>query len=520
MSQTKFLKARQEDQNLRNDLSKDLRREHFVFGFDKDNTYKTKYGEAMKEHKLEDFKATRQEMENLRKDLRKEHYALGTDKDPKSLFQTSAASTFVKYDNPDRAQLSKDTKNDLRSCHFVLGYNQDPKKSDYKINFGEKNIDQEVFKDRKDQVNALRQHHPVFNDDGNYFSTLYNETTNKQYDPQLLHQGKSKKQIQDQIVELRKTNLLMGTNQPNYISEQQQEFGDKGFARNDLVDIDLKGTNFRLGIDPNQYNTTFKDTFTGQYVAPDKGKTQELLQDLRKEHYSLGNDKANYKSENKRNFVEYTKEQLQDKPDLSELYKSHFRIGGPSQNTNNENRYKSDYKSNYQERDPIQNDSLRNDRTDRCSNIVLGSDKNNDQFVSEAKANMKDFSKDNNRGTVDPKLAKDLRGTHYNFGTDNPEYVTQHQAQFTDKSHLGGKQTLEEALKKDLRRNHFEYGTQSNEYNTTHQEIGKNQGLPSKLDPKLAKELRSHHFVHGIYGNNYDTTYKVSHKDFTKDEFY
>lgn len=40
----------------------------------------------MKEHPLLEFGETKNEMEKLRKDLRKEHYSLGTDKDPKTLF--------------------------------------------------------------------------------------------------------------------------------------------------------------------------------------------------------------------------------------------------------------------------------------------------------------------------------------------------------------------------------------------------------------------------------------------------
>lgn len=68
------------------------------------------------------------------------------------------------------------------------------------------------------------------------------------------------------------------------------------------------------------------------------------MKDLRKEHYDLGHDPSNYVSENTRTFVEHSKEALLDKPDLSELYRSHFSVGGHSMNIPTDKRYLSDYK--------------------------------------------------------------------------------------------------------------------------------------------------------------------------------
>lgn len=136
----------------------------------------------------------------------------------------------------------------------------------------------------------------------------------------------------------------MGTNNPGYNSEAMEEFGNKGYARNDLLDVDLRSTNYILGTDKDIYKTTVRETYKGEFVPPDSGKTKELVKDLRQEHYSLGNDKANYLSENARTYVQFSKEELGDKPDLSALYKSHFVLGGPSGNISNEKRYLSDYK--------------------------------------------------------------------------------------------------------------------------------------------------------------------------------
>lgn len=49
---------------------------------------------------------------------------------------------------------------------------------------------------------------------------------------------------------------------------------------------------------------------------------------------------------------------------------------------------------------------------------------------------MLDFSKENEPGKLNKELAKDLRGTHYKFGTDDTEFRSQNQDTFTDKSKL------------------------------------------------------------------------------------
>lgn len=59
-------------------------------------------------------------------------------------------------------------------------------------------------------MNALRKHNHDFGDNKDYYSSLYNENYNNSYDPEFLKQGKSKEEILQEIVDLRKTNLVMG----------------------------------------------------------------------------------------------------------------------------------------------------------------------------------------------------------------------------------------------------------------------------------------------------------------------
>jgi len=57
------------------------------------------------------------------------------------------------------------------------------------------------------------------------------------------------------------------------------------------MDIDVKSTNFCLGTDSNKFETTVKANFKGEFVPASTEQTKKLVEDLRHEHYKLGNDK-------------------------------------------------------------------------------------------------------------------------------------------------------------------------------------------------------------------------------------
>lgn len=54
----------------------------------------------------------------------------------------------------------------------------------------------------------------TFGDDQNYYSTIYDNNYNKITNLAALGQPKSKDEIKKQIVELRKTNLVIGSQTP------------------------------------------------------------------------------------------------------------------------------------------------------------------------------------------------------------------------------------------------------------------------------------------------------------------
>jgi hypothetical protein len=58
--------------------------------------------------------------------------------------------------------------------------------SNYTAEYDKKGIHPDTFKDRKDNVTALRKHNHDFGDNKDYYSSLYNENYNNSYDPQFL----------------------------------------------------------------------------------------------------------------------------------------------------------------------------------------------------------------------------------------------------------------------------------------------------------------------------------------------
>ncbi|KAL4462049.1 hypothetical protein ABPG74_000894 [Tetrahymena malaccensis] len=506
-------KSKQEVQReQRKELARELRKAHFDLGFQEGFDDETRYREFYKWYDLEQAEKTKQEMLKLRNDLRSTHYILGTD-DPNKLFVSTAAQSFIKPVNPQVSQLSVETKNDLRSHHFNLGHYNDKVLSDYKLNYDQKQIDPETLKDRKEQINFLRKHNHDFGDKNNYHSSMYNENFNKSYDPQFLKQGKSKEEIMQQIVDLRKTNLVMGNNNPQFTSEAMSEFNNKPQAHRTQVDLGLKKSHFKLGEDPNLYETTTAKTYQGkQMFQHDPEKIKALSKDLRAEHFKLGHDVQNYTSEAAAKFKEFDKNQLTKQPDMSYLYRSHFNLEGFG-GSNPVQHYVSNYKQNFEPKTAQKSEATRNDRADRGSHIVFGSDKIDDQFKSEAQKNFVNFGRQA-PSALEKEVQADLRRHHYQFGTDQPEMISEMKKTFNDKTKESSQSKLDPNLIKDLRTNHFEYGTMGNEYTTTMQDIGKYQCQPSRLDPELAKDLRSHHFRPGDLEKYYDTTYRLAFIDF------
>lgn len=153
----------------------------------------------------------------------------------------------------------------------------------------------------------------------------------------------------------------------------------------------------------------------------------------------------------------------------------------------------------------IKADKVRDQRADRGSNIVFGTDKSNtyltenhDQFfyinkifLIENRFHQLPYAKRD----MNSKLINDLKAHHNVLGTDKDEWITETHNTYFDKTKIKIDNALDSALKQDLRKNHFQYGFQKHGYESSNQEIGSKQGQPNKLNAELEKDLRQHHFA-------------------------
>ena len=98
-------------------------------------------------------------------------------------------------------------------------------------------------------------------------------------------------------------------------------------------------------------------------------------------HFTVGNDEVNYASEHAKKFQEPNKESyklLEQNPDI---HKNHYSFGDKS--LKDPNFYKSMYDNGFNHPHEIsKNEKVRDERADRGSNIVFGTDKSN-TYLSE-----------------------------------------------------------------------------------------------------------------------------------------
>lgn len=130
--------------------------------------------------------------------------------------------------------------------------------------------------------NFLRKHNHDFGDKNNYYNTIYGNYFNTiaNLPKEAFHQGKSKEQIMKEIVELRKTNLVLGRDNPNFQTSNQNDF--RTYEINKAVPFDpkLKDTNYCLGTDAPEYTSQYTKTYNAK--VPEKNELKKtLLQDLR-----------------------------------------------------------------------------------------------------------------------------------------------------------------------------------------------------------------------------------------------
>lgn len=136
--------------------------------------------------------------------------------------------------------------------------------------------------------NFLRKHNHDFGDKNNYYNTIYGNYFNSiaNLPKEAFHQGKSKEQIMKEIVELRKTNLVLGRDNPEFLTSNQNDFVFHEARKAVPFDPKLKNTNYQLGTDQPEYISQYAKTFDAK--VPEKNELKkELLKDLRGLYFNL-----------------------------------------------------------------------------------------------------------------------------------------------------------------------------------------------------------------------------------------
>lgn len=130
--------------------------------------------------------------------------------------------------------------------------------------------------------NFLRKHNHDFGDKNNYYNTVYDNYFNSiaHLPKDAFQQGKSKDQIMKEIVELRKTNLVLGNDRPGFQTSNQNDFIFHPSVKAAPFDPKLKDTSYKLGTDAPEFTTHYSQTYNPK-VAEKNELKKELLKDLR-----------------------------------------------------------------------------------------------------------------------------------------------------------------------------------------------------------------------------------------------
>lgn len=473
--------------NKSRQLANDLRKSHWTLG---NSGPKAQVSEYLSNYQKKDAGFEQSQKDKL--NVRQSHFQLGTG-DASKGFQTLHQKDYKQHIGFVPPTLNEDKKRDLRSSHFVLGNYGTQFTTLNRENFQQKHVSIALQKqEQEEQKNKMRKHNHNFNETSKkQFSSEYNTKFNKAIDPENFKQGLTAEQLQQKVVDLRKSHVVLGEDYKPMQSIAQADYTAKPITRigaaNDNVAI--RRTNFQLGQTPAQYSSVYQDNFVPH--AAQKSEFQgNLGTDLRASHFTLGQEEPMYATNTA---SAYRGPPVGFKPPQTlnpNLQANHFTVGDPKLHVQN----KTTYSNFHRDFGPATAPQARDHGMDRGSNFHLGGQKDAWQTESQAHYKAHEGAK---AADLEDSLKKDLRSSHFKFDdVKTNQYKTLTQASYVPKA--GEPNKLDEALKKDLQTNHFKLGAGNNFWATTSGSAYQAQnGKPSSLDPNLAKDLRANHFNHG-----------------------
>jgi len=474
--------------NKSRQLANDLRRSHFTLGT---ADAKLRNSEYVSEYQRK--QAALEGSQKTKLDLRASHFQFGAH-NPAKMFCTVSQKDFKDHQGFQPSKLNEEKKRDLRASHFVLGNDQNRYASLSHTNFPEKHIPIGLHKqEQEEQKNKMRKHNHDFTETHKkQFASEYHANYNKLNDPSCLKQALSARELQQKVVDLRKSHVVLGEDFNPMKSIAQIDYQSKkgGLVKPANDNVNIRRTNFQLGNASNDMASMYQQSFV-PHAAQRSESQGALMKDLRATHFSLGQEAPTYSSNMGAAFRGPPAGFKPPQTLNPNLQKNHFAFGDSSNPIQN----KTTYSSFHRTFEGGETTQARNQNQDRGSHFQLGGQAKT--WASEAQSNYKPH--DGARpADLEGSLKADLRSSHFRFNDVKPnsQFKTMQQASYGGKSGEPGK--LDPNLKKDLQAGHFKLGTNFQPYATsTGVAFRPTDGRAAQLDPSLAKDLRANHFSHG-----------------------
>ena len=394
--------------------------------------------------------------ENVKKDLRSSHFVFGNDEPQyQTMFQRDYYDK-SKLNNRDNVDF-KGVERGLRATNYVLG----DEKPNYLSETAEKYtippLNPNALKNQQKISTAeLQQSHYVFGTDKvPWVTTQKVAYTPKKVDNKLYTKN------------LTKTNFTLGDAEPTLKSVNQETFVRHPLSINPLnkeLIADLRNHHFAFGNDdyPSELTTVHKQTYRAPKLLTEtygNGNKRIDPQALRQTNWTFG-DNALTPSEHFATTYDTAmtpKQRIKNDPIPASTFQSSFKITGNGPST-----YATEFKANYV---PISNKispeefkAMQNViKNIRGSHFDLG-EMHNDYRTTMGNAYQYDpQTAKNAKPTLDKELINDLRATHYKLGYGPSTKITTHRA-----SYVPMKSDVKLARDPHLRDSHFQIGHTDN----------------------------------------------------------
>ena len=254
--------------------------------------------------------------------IRKTHFILG---DGGNRYNTTSTNFLKNPNTPATCRLDPKLSKELRKSHLTIGNSSNNYRiSEFKYSYSphqHQGLHAEYVK------NDLRKHNMILGTTG----INYNTTTSVNFKggPANIQHVKSAQQIERN---LRKHHFNLGTDDMTKNSTFGADFVKRDSEKTEQFDNlkqDLTKSHFELGRAPIMMKTTFQHEFTENSKQETAPKISTA--NLRKEHFTLGNDRQQMSSTNTQFFTAKTEgKQDLNQEKLNDLRSSHFILGKAS----------------------------------------------------------------------------------------------------------------------------------------------------------------------------------------------